>query len=145
MTQILIVLTFFVLQQNHKKVDQKATEMKLLIDPQSRDSASFFVSVKSCNCVSECNQALKNHQIFLRANKSLFPKRSDQKTQQSIVTSLKNLGGGEKVFVFARMQKMERQRVYKGKRSHIGRRQSMLSCLKSLNDERRKKGQKIPS
>ena len=69
---------------------------QLLIDPQSRDSASFFVSVKSCNCVSECNQALKNHQIFLRANKSIFPKRSDQKTQQSIVTSLKNLGGGER-------------------------------------------------
>ena len=89
---------------------------QLLIDPQSRDSASFFVSVKCYNCVSECNQALKNHQIFLRANKSIFPKRSDQKTQQSIVTSLKNLGGGEKVFVFARMQKMER--FYKGKKSY---------------------------
>ena len=61
--------------------------------------------VKSCNCVSECNQALKNHQIFLRARKEVT--RKHNKVNEKF---------GEKVFVFARMQKMEKiVLLYKGR------------------------------
>ena len=35
-----------------------------------------MIPVKSCNCVSECNQALKNHQIFLRARTEVTRKHN---------------------------------------------------------------------
>ena len=94
------------------------------------------IPVKSCNCVSECNQALKNHQIFLRARKEVT--RKHNKVNEKL---------GEKVFVFARMQKMEKiVLLYKG-REVILEEDKVCSAVKkscrTTKDERKVRNSKL--